>query len=73
MDEQQTAAVMKQQKDVWAPGPRDSVLQLLGNIVDGSTSAQNKMREMGAIELVLNHTKMHPKHPLQREWALFTV
>ena len=73
MDEQQTAAVMKQQKDVWAPGTRDSVLQLLGNIVDGSTSAQNKMREMGAIELVLNHTKMHSKHPLQREWALFTV
>ena len=31
------------------------------------------MRERGGIELVLNHTKMHPRHPLQREWALFTV
>ena len=66
-------AMIKQKEDIWTAGTRDAVLQILGNMVNNSVAAQNKMREVGGIELVLNHTKMHPKHPLQREWALFTV
>ena len=71
--EKKGTAMIKQTEDLWTPGTRDAVLQILGNIVNNSAAAQNKMREVGGIELVLNHTKMHPKHPLQREWALFTV
>lgn len=73
LGEKKGTAMIKQKEDVWTAGTRDAVLQILGNIVNSSAAAQNKMREVGGIELVLNHTKMHPKHPLQREWALFTV
>ena len=71
--EKQGQPMITQQDDLWPFGTRDAVLQLLGNAVYGSRAAQDKLREKGGIELVLNHTKMHPKHPLQREWALFTV
>ena len=73
LGEKKGTAMIKQKEDIWTAGTRDAVLQILGNIVNRSAAAQNKMREVGGIELVLNHTKMHPKHPLQREWALFTV
>lgn len=73
LGEKKGTAMIKQKEDIWTAGTRDAVLQILGNIVNSSAAAQNKMREVGGIELVLNHTKMHPKHPLQREWALFTV
>ena len=62
-----------QKEDVWNGGTRDSVLQILANLVYNHFEYQEKMRKRGGIELVLNHTKIHPKHPLQREWALFTV
>ena len=71
--ERQGTPMITQQDDLWPFGTRDAVLQLLGNAVCGSRTAQDTVREKGGIELVLNHTKMHPKHPLQREWALFTV
>ncbi|KAK8826037.1 hypothetical protein WA556_003767 [Blastocystis sp. ATCC 50177/Nand II] len=71
--EKQGQPMITQQDDLWPFGTRDAVLQLLGNAVYGSRAAQDKLREKGGIELVLNHTKMHPKHPLQREWALFTI
>ena len=71
--EKQGQPMITQQDDLWSFGTRDAVLQLLGNAVCGNRTAQDTLREKGGIELVLNHTKMHPKHPLQREWALFTV
>ncbi|CBK21561.2 uncharacterized protein [Blastocystis hominis] len=73
LGEKKGTAMIKQKEDIWTAGTRDAVLQILGNMVNNSVAAQNKMREVGGIELVLNHTKMHPKHPLQREWALFTI
>ena len=71
--ETQGTPMMTQKDDVWSFGTRDAALQILGNMVYDNREAQNRVRVRGGIELVLNHTKMHPKHPLQREWALFTV
>ena len=66
-------AMILQKDDVWNAGTRDSVLQILANLVYNRFEFQEKVRTSGGIELVLNHTKIHPKHPLHREWALFTV
>lgn len=71
--ERKGTPMIMQQEDVWNPGTRDSTLQILANLVYNRYEYQEKMRKEGGIELVLNHTKIHPKHPLQREWALFTV
>lgn len=71
--EKQGTPMITQKDDLWSFGTRDAALQILGNMVYNNREAQNLVRVRGGIELVLNHTKMHPKHPLQREWALFTV
>ena len=73
LGEKKGTPMILQKEDVWNGGTRDSVLQILANLVYNHYEYQEKMRKMGGIELVLNHTKIHPKHPLQREWALFTV
>lgn len=73
LGEKKGTPMILQKEDVWNGGTRDSVLQILANLVHNRPIYQDQMRDKGGIELVLNHTKMHPKHPLQREWALFTV
>ena len=69
----QGTPMIQQKDDAWSFGTRDAVLQILGNLVYLNRSAQDQVRIRGGIELILNHTKMHPQHPLQREWALFTI
>jgi hypothetical protein len=49
------------------------LLRLLANVAMDCRPVQDCTRQAGGVHVVLNHCKLDPDRPMQREWALFAL
>merc|ERR1719495_465829 len=52
---------------------KKSLVKILANVCYECRPNQNKIRELGGIELILNCCRVDENHPYLKEWALFAV
>eukprot|EP01132_Coremiostelium_polycephalum_P000883 gene883-1106_t len=69
-DENTTIQKDKDSKD---KGFKKELIRILGNLAYRNRDNQNEIRELGGIELVLNHARFDVKNPYIREWSLFAI
>ncbi|KAJ2422873.1 Ataxin-10 [Coemansia sp. RSA 2531] len=49
------------------------LIRIIGNIGHTSTAAQDLVRELGGLSLVLNHMKIDDNHPFIKEYAIVAL
>ncbi|EGC32408.1 hypothetical protein DICPUDRAFT_89226 [Dictyostelium purpureum] len=54
-------------------GFKKEIIRILGNLAHKNFNNQNEIRELGGIELILNHCRFDIKNPYIKEWSVFAI
>ncbi|XP_013412824.1 ataxin-10 [Lingula anatina] len=54
-------------------GLKRDLIRLIGNMCYGHKLNQDKVRELGGIQLILNHTNIDKRNPFMPQWAILAI
>ncbi|KAF2074136.1 hypothetical protein CYY_004539 [Polysphondylium violaceum] len=54
-------------------GFKKDLIRILGNLAYKNKANQDEIRELGGIELILNHCRFDVKNPYIKEWSVFAI
>ncbi|KYQ90098.1 ataxin-10 [Tieghemostelium lacteum] len=54
-------------------GFKKELIRIIGNLAYKNKNNQDEIRELGGIEIILNHCRFDPSNPYIREWSIFAI